>query len=98
MMHRYRLICGSLALLGCVLLAPPASAAPRHNVLLCEAGTRAAVIACCERVSGGRLPIWMQTSHTTCRSQAFCAPRHGRNVCRIAPAQDMVDLETLEND
>lgn len=85
------------AALGVALASGTAAAATKPgNVLRCEAGSRAGVVACCQKVSGGRLPGWMAFSHTSCESQAFCAYRKGKQVCRIAPAQDMVDIDTLD--
>lgn len=88
------LICTAVAAMMCAGVAAQAAAA--GNVLACEAGTRAGVVACCHKVSGGRLPGWMAFSRTSCQSQAFCAYRKGKQVCRIAPAQDMVDIDTLD--
>ncbi len=88
------LICAAVGAAMCA--AVTANAAAAGNVLACEAGTRAGVVACCQKVSAGRLPGWMAFSHTSCESQAFCAYRKGKQVCRIAPAQDMVDIDTLD--
>jgi hypothetical protein len=85
------------AAFGVALASGTAAAATKPgNVLRCEAGSRAGVVTCCHEISGGRLPGWMAFSHTSCESQAFCAYRKGKQVCRIAPAQDMVDIDTLD--
>ena len=77
-------LCIAAMTLAFAFLPASAGSENKKSVFACEGPARAGVIACCESAVKIKTPLWMTTTHATCRTSVVCAPARRSDSPRIS--------------